>query len=67
MTHSTPPRCVCPRIERLEGAATQAYTTQFLERAGAESYCCRECGAMWRRVSEEDQKRPSLVRVTEQE
>lgn len=58
--------CACQKLERLEGAATQAYITNYLERdsvASSEHYRCRVCGARWERVEDEDKKRPSLVRL----
>lgn len=63
MTETT---CACQKLERLEGAATQAYVTNYLERDRAASgnhYRCRVCGATWERLEDEDKKRPSLVRL----
>jgi len=62
MTETT---CACQKLERLEGAATQAYIANYLERDGAASenhYRCRVCGAQWERIEDEERKRPSLVR-----
>jgi hypothetical protein len=62
--------CACQNFERLEGAATQAYLTNFLERKEAASgdaaqhYRCRVCGARWERLEAEGTRRPSLVRLT---
>lgn len=62
------PHCACAKFERLEGAATQAYATQFLKRTGATegsvNYRCRECGARWQKTEDTGAKRPSLVRVS---
>ena len=61
----TEPTCACQKLERLEGAATQAYITNYLERDGMVSsnhYRCRVCGAQWERIEDEERKRPSLVR-----
>lgn len=61
----TQPTCACQKLKRLEGAATQAYITNYLERDSAASgnlYRCRVCGAQWERLEDEDKKRPSLVR-----
>jgi hypothetical protein len=64
------PNCACQKFRALEGAATQAYISQFLERTGADAgathYRCRVCGARWER-REERGKRPSLVRIESQE
>jgi hypothetical protein len=61
----TEPTCACHQFHRLEGAATQAYITNYLERdaATAHNYRCRVCGARWRRIEDENRKRPSLVRL----
>lgn len=59
------PQCSCAKFERLEGAATQAYISQFLHKTGAEDeavyYQCRVCQTRWQKV--EEAKRPSLVKV----
>jgi len=61
--------CTCQNLRRLDGAATQAYITKYLERVGTDSgggevyYHCRVCGARWQRVEDEGARRPSLVRV----
>jgi len=61
--------CACDRFERLEGAATQAYTSQFLEKAdvdedaGKTYYVCRICGRPWMREIIEGNRKPSLVRL----
>jgi hypothetical protein len=60
--------CACDRFARLEGAATQAYISQFLERTavdeeeGRTHYICRICGRPWVRIESEDQRKPSLIR-----
>ncbi|HYE74414.1 MAG TPA: hypothetical protein VEF04_13840 [Blastocatellia bacterium] len=60
------PKCACRRFERLEGAAVQPYITQFLERTDTiNRYKCRECAAIWKKVEQEDQKRPSLIKSQE--
>jgi hypothetical protein len=60
------PQCACSRLQRLEGAATQAYITQFLSKTGADDeaiyYQCRVCATKWKKV--EEAKRPSLIRLT---
>ncbi len=51
MTETT---CACQKLERLEGAATPAYITHYLERDRAASgnlYRCRMCGAMSSKLS----------------
>ena len=61
----TEPICACQKLERLEGAATQAYITNYLERddeASSNHYRCRVCGTQWERIEDEERKRPSLVR-----
>lgn len=59
------PQCACSKLQRLEGAATQAYITQFLSKSGADDeaiyYDCRACGTKWKKI--EEAKRPSLVQV----
>ena len=61
--------CACERFDRLEGAATQAYISQFLERTDADEetgrtwYCCRVCGRPWLRTEIEGQRKASLVRL----
>lgn len=60
--------CACDRFPRLEGAATQAYISQFLEKTGEDTargqahYRCRVCGRAWVRTESEDRRKPSLVR-----
>ena len=60
--------CACDRFAHLEGAATQAYISQFLEKtaveegAGQTHYICRRCGRPWVRIESEDQRKPSLIR-----
>ncbi len=60
--------CACDRFTRLEGAATQAYISQFLERTandeegGETHYVCRFCCRPWVRIESEDQRKPSLIR-----
>ncbi|HEX4950229.1 MAG TPA: hypothetical protein VFZ34_26415 [Blastocatellia bacterium] len=58
-------QCACRQYERLEGAATQAYITQFLQKTGADDnatyYQCRVCATNWKKV--EESKRPSLVQI----
>lgn len=60
--------CACDRLTRLEGAATQAYISQFLERTGVDEqnrrthYVCRSCGRAWIRIESEDHRKPSLIR-----
>jgi hypothetical protein len=60
------PQCACSRLQRLEGAATQAYITQFLSKTGADDeaiyYQCRVCATKWKKV--EEANRPSLIRLT---
>ncbi len=64
----TPLQCACDKLQRLEGAATQAYITQFLSKTSADAeaiyYQCRECKTNWKKV--EEAKRPSLVQIKEQ-
>ena len=59
------PRCACATLQRLEGSATQAYLSQFLEKTGADEeatyYQCRVCGTKWKKI--EETKRPSLVQI----
>ncbi len=61
--------CACDRFERLEGAATQAYISQFLEKTDADEatgrtwYVCRVCRRPWRRETAEGNRKPSLVRL----
>jgi len=60
--------CACDRLERLEGAAVQAYISQFLERTGVDEqghrthYVCRSCGRAWARIEDEEHRKPSLIR-----
>lgn len=64
MSEATP-RCACARFQRLEGSATQAYITQFLDKAGTDAevvyYQCRECNTRWEKI--EESRRPSLVQI----
>ena len=62
--------CACDKFERLEGAATIAYISQFLvradeeeEEAGRTHYFCRRCGRPWVRVVEEGNRKASLIRL----
>ncbi|MFN0084835.1 MAG: hypothetical protein ACKVX9_05565 [Blastocatellia bacterium] len=61
--------CACDKFERLEGAATTAYISQFLDRAengeeaGRTHYYCRRCGRPWVRVVEEGSRKASLFRL----
>lgn len=65
----TETNCGCDKFDHLEGAATQAYIARFLERIAADQeghavyYRCRVCGVSWKRIEEEGQRRPSLVRI----
>ena len=63
------PTCACRKLDRLEGAATQAYITNYLERDSTDThhYHCRVCGARWERIEDEEKKRPSLVRLDVQQ
>jgi len=60
--------CACDRLPRLEGAATQAYISQFLEKTGIDGrqgqthYYCRVCGRSWLKIESEDRRKSSLVR-----
>ncbi len=60
--------CACQRFERLEGVATQAYITQFLERDGSDEevrvahYTCRVCGASWVWTEADGPRKSSLVK-----
>ena len=58
-------QCACNQFQRLEGAATQAYVTQFLSKTSADDeaiyYQCRVCATKWKKV--EESKRPSLVQL----
>ncbi len=60
--------CVCDTLERLEGAAVQAYISQFLEMDGVDEqnrrthYVCRRCGRSWVRIEDEGLQKPSLIR-----
>ncbi len=60
-----PSQCACQKFDRLEGAATQGYITQFLQKTGADDaaiyYQCRVCQTKWKKI--EESKRPSLVQV----
>ncbi|MBS1811972.1 MAG: hypothetical protein JST84_27670 [Acidobacteria bacterium] len=59
------PRCACAKFQRLEGSATQAYVTQFLDKTGMDDevvyYQCRECNTRWKKI--EESRRPSLVQI----
>ncbi len=61
--------CACEKFDRLEGAATAAYISQFLEKADADEaagktyYFCRRCGRPWVRLVDEGNRKPSLVRL----
>ncbi|HWQ36196.1 MAG TPA: hypothetical protein VNQ79_25395 [Blastocatellia bacterium] len=59
--------CACHRFERLQGAATQAYISSFLERLAAQGaqYRCRVCGTRWQKVETEGERRASLIRLGE--
>ena len=65
--------CGCDRFDRLEGAATQAYIVRFLERIGADEarhvtyYRCHVCGRDWSKIEDPEQRRPSLVRLPDEE
>ncbi len=65
--NEAPPQCACDKFQRLEGAATQAYLTQFLQKTGADDdatyYQCRVCATNWKKI--EESKRPSLVQINE--
>jgi hypothetical protein len=65
--NEAPSPCACDKFQRLEGAATQAYITQFLSKTGADDeaiyYQCRICQTNWKKV--EAAKRPSLVQINE--
>ncbi len=60
--------CACDRLARLEGAATHAYISQFLEKTsvddsqGQTHYSCRVCGRSWVKIESEEHRKPSLVR-----
>jgi hypothetical protein len=60
-------QCPCQQFDRLEGAATQGYITQFLQKMntddGAIHYKCRVCQTRWKKI--EESKRPSLMRMGE--
>lgn len=65
-------KCSCETLERLEGASVNAYIGAFLEQekqaeASAQNrFRCRVCGRAWekrRPASEDDSKRPSLVKT----
>ncbi len=62
------PQCACRKFDRLEGAATQGYIAQFLQKTGADGeaifYQCRVCETNWKKI--EESKRPSLVQIKEQ-
>lgn len=59
--------CACEKFERLEGAAVQAYISQFLEKTGVDEkagktyYACKRCGRPW--VREMVEGKPSLTRM----
>ncbi len=61
--------CACELFEQLEGAAAQAYTSQFLEKTDVDEvasktyYLCRSCGRPWVRETIEGNRKPSLVRL----
>ena len=61
--------CACEKFERLEGAAVEAYISQFLvktgvdEKSGETYYACRICGRPWVREIDEDHRKASLVRM----
>ncbi len=60
--------CFCDRLSHLEGAAVQAYISDYLQKAdfSQESeksiYICRICGCFWTMIKLEGQSRDSLVR-----
>lgn len=60
--------CACDRLARLEGVATQAYISQFLEKTSVDAencqthYVCRVCGHMWVKIESENSRKPSLVK-----
>jgi hypothetical protein len=66
--NEAPPQCACRKFQRLEGAATQAYSTQFLNKTDADAeaiyYECRVCKTKWKKIAAA--KRPSLVQIEEQ-
>ena len=61
--------CACEKFDRLEGAATAAYISQFLDKgetdetAGKTYYYCRHCRRPWVRLVDEGNRKPSLVRL----
>ena len=62
--------CNCDRFEYLVGAATRAYSDDFLQRTGKDEatgdvfYRCRVCGTPWKRVDEKSGKTPRLVKLS---
>lgn len=60
--------CACEKFAHLEGAAVQAYISQFLEKspnnedAGQTHYRCRVCGRPWIKTESDERRKPSLVR-----
>lgn len=64
--------CSCARFERLEGAAVNAYTTDYLtctssdEVKGVSYYQCRTCMRHWKRIDDEKRNRPVLIRLENQ-
>lgn len=62
-------KCACDKFDRLEGAATQGYISQFLRRTNADEstgktyYRCNVCGTPWVRGVEEGHSKPSLLRL----
>jgi hypothetical protein len=61
--------CACAKFERLEGAAVQAYISQFLEKTGVDEtagktyYACKICGRIWVRETPDGARKPSLTRM----
>jgi len=59
--------CACAKFERLEGAAIELYTAQFLEETGVDEkagktyYACKLCGSPW--TQEMVEGKPFLTRM----
>jgi hypothetical protein len=68
-----PSECNCTRFERLEGAAVNAYTSDYLvrmdknEEKGVSYYRCRVCMRHWKRVEDDGRRRPSLIRLIDRD
>ncbi len=64
--------CSCNKFERLEGAAVNAYTTDYLKSTssdkakGVSYYQCRICLRHWKRIDDEKRNRPVLIRLENQ-